>query len=376
MSDHELLRAAGTEVWGFPGQRREQAAPRTRTSAAPQLDFPPVRNGLDYLASVVEHLDETEFEVTPRDVKYAVLHLQAAVEVLFKARLLAEHWTLVFTHPGEANRKALEEATLNSVSTDKAIVRLRNIVGVPITDKEQRALTKLTEDRNKLQHFGLTHNARAVEARAGAVLDFLIRFIEDQLLPYLDEPEAKETERSLAGLREGLNNINSYVRERMNRIGGELKAEGVEHRTIECVSCQEMALVVQPRTASGLPGAWGDRATCRFCSTSWPPEGLHLHFRGGPYWEQAAICPMCGEAALGIDVRLRSEATNSRYFCFCCTTALATLMPCDGCGRQIDASAAGSPPLCHECEEATETEPEYELPYEGPEDYGFTEERG
>ncbi|MER8091373.1 serine/arginine repetitive matrix protein 1 [Streptomyces sp. NPDC094048] len=377
MSDPELLRAAGTAVWGFPGQRREQAAPRPRTSATPQLDFPPVRNGLDYLASVVEHLDETESEVTPRDVKYAVLHLQAAVEVLFKARLLAEHWTLVFTHPGEASRKALEEATLNSVSTDKAIARLRNIVGVPITDKEQKALTKLTEDRNKLQHFGLTHNARAVEARAGAVLDFLIHFIEDQLLPYLDEPEATETERSLDGLREGLNNINSYVRERMNRIGGELKAEGAEHRTIECVSCQEMALVVQPRTASGLPDDWGDRATCRFCSTSWPPKGLHMYFRGqrSP-WEPADICPMCGEAALGADVRVRSEATNSRYFCFCCTTAFATLVPCDGCGRQIDTWAAGSPPLCHECEEAMETEPEYELPYEGPEDYGFTEERG
>ncbi|MGW8598162.1 hypothetical protein ACWGLB_04430 [Streptomyces sp. NPDC055893] len=105
-------------------------------------------------------------------MKYAVLHLQAAVEVLFKARLLAAHWTLVFTHPGEATRKALDEATLSSVSPDKAITRLRNIVGVQISAKEEQALRKLTETRNKLQHFGVTDNARAVEARAGEVLDF------------------------------------------------------------------------------------------------------------------------------------------------------------------------------------------------------------
>ncbi|MFC9261266.1 serine/arginine repetitive matrix protein 1 [Streptomyces hydrogenans] len=362
------------------GQRRRPFVPPrpstpSRPPGPPQLDFPPVRNGLDYLASVVKHLDETESEVTPSDVKYAVLHLQAAVEVLFKARLLAEHWTLVFTHPGDATSKALDDATLKSVTPEQAITRLKNIAGVPISDKEEKALTRLTTDRNKLQHFGLTDNARAVEARAGAVLDFLIRFIEDQLLPYLDEPETTMTERELDGLREGLNNINSYVRQRMNRIGGELKAEGAEHRTIECISCQEMALVVQPRTASGLPDDWGDRATCRFCSTSWPPQGLHLHFRGqGTPWEEADICPMCGEAALGFDVRVRSES-EPVSFCFCCATVLAALVPCDACGKPIDASAAGSPPLCRPCEDAWESdsEPEYGLPYEDPADYGFDE---
>ncbi|MFG2947562.1 serine/arginine repetitive matrix protein 1 [Streptomyces adustus] len=341
-----------------------------------QLEFPPVRNGLDYLESVVEHLDENESDVTPRDVKYAVLHLQAAVEVLFKARLLAEHWTLVFTHPGDAKRTALEDASLNSVSTDKAITRLRNIVGVPISDKEQKALINLTEDRNKLQHFGLTHNARAVEARAGAVLDFLIHFIEDQLLPYLDEPEATETERSLDCLREGLNNINSYVRERMNRIGGELKAEGVENCTIECVSCEEMALVLQPRTASGRPDDWGGRATCRFCSTSWPPKGLHIHFSGytqGAPWEQADVCPTCGEPALGYNVRVRSEGTDPVHFCFACATAFATLVPCDRCTRVVDGAGVTGPVRCGLCAMPSE-ERHHEPSYESPADYGYTEE--
>ncbi|MGW5434071.1 hypothetical protein ACWET9_44145 [Streptomyces sp. NPDC004059] len=62
--------AAPTET--RPRPWRPWVPPR---SAPAQLDFPLVRNGLDYLTSVVEHLDEKESMVTARDVKYAVLHL-------------------------------------------------------------------------------------------------------------------------------------------------------------------------------------------------------------------------------------------------------------------------------------------------------------
>ncbi|SFS91649.1 hypothetical protein SAMN04487982_104435 [Streptomyces sp. ok210] len=65
----------GQERRWTEGTQMEQA-PRRSTA---QLDFPPDRNGLDYLVNVVDHLDENKSEVTPRDVKYAVLHLQAAV---------------------------------------------------------------------------------------------------------------------------------------------------------------------------------------------------------------------------------------------------------------------------------------------------------
>ncbi|MGW5434070.1 hypothetical protein ACWET9_44140 [Streptomyces sp. NPDC004059] len=121
------------------------------------------------------------------------------MEVLLKARLMAEHWSLVFSNPHQATRKALEEATLASVTTDQAVTRLRNIAAVPITDKEERALTDLGKHRNKLQHFGLTAPARAMEAKAGEVLDFLIRFVDEELLPGLGPKERREAEGTLHG---------------------------------------------------------------------------------------------------------------------------------------------------------------------------------
>lgn len=65
-----------------------------------EVFFPPVPNGLDYLVSVVEHLESGDERVSARDLKYAVLHLAAGAEVLLKAWLPLEHWSLVFKDPG------------------------------------------------------------------------------------------------------------------------------------------------------------------------------------------------------------------------------------------------------------------------------------
>ncbi|GGY71366.1 hypothetical protein GCM10010363_60830 [Streptomyces omiyaensis] len=358
--------------------RRLQLPAPPRPSGPPQLDFPPVKNGLDYLASVVKHLDETESEVSPSDVKYAVLHLQAAVEVLFKARLLAEHWTLVFTHPGDATRKALDDATLKSVTPEQAVTRLQNIAGVEISDKEAMALKRLATDRNKLQHFGFTDNARAVEARAGEVLDFLIRFIDTELQPYLEPADRLETELGLKNLREGLGNINAYVQQRMNRIGSELRKQGVESTTIECPACENVTLVLD-EDPPVPPAGGGAYATCRFCSSFFELGDLAMRWLP-PLWDAQGgfvythICPWCDAEALGTDVRVRSES-EPVYFCFACSRIIKEIAPCDGCGKSMDVSVWGAVPLCQPCEDAREPdpEPEYELPYEDPADYGFDE---
>ncbi|MFB7781903.1 serine/arginine repetitive matrix protein 1 [Streptomyces vinaceus] len=362
----EAVEAAPSAV---PRQRGRSGRRTRRSSSPPQLDFPPVRNGLDYLESVVDHLDEDQSTVTPRDVKYAVLHLQAAVEVLFKARLYAEHWTLVFANPDEATPIKRDSADFKSVTTDAAITRLRNIVGVPITDKERKALKNLSEDRNKLQHFGFTHDARVIEARAAEVLDFLVRFIDDSLVPYLrDDQEKAKVHKTLARIRGGLTAINSYVRERMNRIGGELKSEDVENRTIECPACEQLALVL----------CASDLAACRFCAHLWDPEELLSYFIGHGQEEPSELntCPQCEEQTLGWAVRVRSDPTKPIHVCFSCATAFPSVEPCERCMRPIDAKGDTGTILCGSCWSDLEDEQRYGWQYEEPEDYGYDGEWG
>ncbi|MEU1895685.1 hypothetical protein [Streptomyces pristinaespiralis] len=319
--------------------------PPGRPVGPPQLDFPPVRNGIDYLASVVEHLDENDSNVEPRNLKYAVLHLQAAVEVLLKARLLREHWSLVFKDPGKATRKDFESGDFESCGTEAAIARLRDIAGIAIDRKEAEALKELAKDRNALQHYGLTHNAHAVEARAGKVLDFLMRFLDVQLLPLLEGQERDRAARDMYPVEEGVKNIRSYVKRRLNRLRGELT--GLESRTIMCPSCEQMTLVVAPHSGE-----------CRFCGASWDSaELLAYEYLGcsDGLSARAYPCPQCDTAAFveGVSFADGTRLSDTLH-CFGCTTRheARDLATCAGCSRpwpvEADADRLGST-LCPDC---------------------------
>ena len=51
-----------------------------------------LENAFDYLLSAAEYASLK----SPRSWKYAILHLVAGIELLLKARLQQEHWSLLF----------------------------------------------------------------------------------------------------------------------------------------------------------------------------------------------------------------------------------------------------------------------------------------
>lgn len=335
-----------------PSAGGRRYVPPGRPLGPPQLDFPPVRNGIDYLASVVGHLDENESAVDDRDLKYAVLHLQAAVEVLLKARLLREHWSLVFKNPGTATRKDFESADFESCGTDAAVQRLHDIAGISFDKKETAALDALAKDRNALQHYGLTHSAHAVEARAGRVLDFLMRFLEDDLLPLLSGPERDTAARDMVRVSEGVRNISSYVTRRLNRLRGELK--GQESMTLRCPDCHQITLVAVP--GGGL---------CHFCGASWSSdESLAFDYLEDLGGEDAVLdlCPQCDQYVLGEGVVFAdAPAANDTLYCFNCTARYtsADLISCAGCSRRWPIEADDDGPyasMCPDCREQAQPE--------------------
>ncbi|MGW1267433.1 hypothetical protein [Streptomyces sp. NPDC002491] len=273
--------------------------PRLPTAGRDQLAFPPIRNGIDYLVSVVDHL--TADEVSDRDIKYAVLHLQAAAEVLLKVRLVLVHWSLVFDDPGKASEKAFQSAAFKSCTVTDAVTRLCNIAGVEITTKQQKALQELARDRNALQHYGLTLDTSGLEARAGRVLDFLVSFLDDILLPELEQDEKNTVGAEMVHIRDGLENIHTYIKERMQRLRGELS--GLEERTIACPTCGQLALIAD-----------GTQNRCLFCGTTFLTASWLIQM-----WldEPTRQCPRCRYSTVVMDVTVASEA-DPVPFCFSC----------------------------------------------------------
>ncbi|WP_445527455.1 hypothetical protein [Streptomyces cyslabdanicus] len=302
--------------------RLQDAMPANRRQSLGQgdLDFPPIPNGVDYLRSVVDHLDEAT-GVEPRDIKYAVLHLQAAAEVLLKARLFREHWSLVFKDPGKATTKTLADHSFESCTTIAAVERLRNIARISVSDQDVKALKALADDRNALQHFGLTHNARAVEARAVVVLDFLVRFLDEELLPHLADEEIREIAQDMDRTRGGLTTIRSFVAKRMHRLRSNA-LKGQERSTTSCPSCGQLALIL---------AAGGGR--CHFCSTDWSSGALAEHFQSALDTEQCE-CPACGAWTLADLVDFVSPEIAELHYCLECAARFpaGTLGTCNGCG--------------------------------------------
>lgn len=69
------------------------------------LEFELVANGVDFLDSAIQHLSASD---DPRSLKYTVLHLQAAVEIMVKVRLRREGFEHIFTDPYSADENKLK----------------------------------------------------------------------------------------------------------------------------------------------------------------------------------------------------------------------------------------------------------------------------
>ncbi|WP_326613346.1 hypothetical protein OG949_34070 [Streptomyces scopuliridis] len=334
--------ARGPESWQRP-------AGAASVETVGRVHFPPIANGLDYLLSATEHL--TQDPVAERALKYAILHLAAGAEVLLKARLQLEHWSLVFKDPGQATRKALESGTLISCTPGEALQRLRDIANVVIGDKDSKTLTQLAQHRNALQHYGLTGpstEAPAVEARTAAVLDFLIRFLDEELLPALTAGERRAVQGEMTAIRSRLESIASFAKKRMQRLRAEL--DPVRAHTVRCGECWQFALVIG-----------GPRPRCHFCWNN-PSVAYALAHHALIELNRRVVdaaftdlqtgslglgerCDNCGCDTVmhGVMTAAYDDEDGALVaLCFFCADVSPTQPTCLGCGRPHDKALNGS----------------------------------
>ncbi|NRF25490.1 hypothetical protein HRJ45_12260 [Vibrio coralliilyticus] len=102
-----------------------------------------ISNGIDFLERSLN-----EFKDKP---KYSIIHFAIAIEILLKARLAYEHWSLVVAK--DPNKKKFESGDFVSVNLDETIKRLKDVVGENISDAERGAFKKVAAHRNRIVHF-------------------------------------------------------------------------------------------------------------------------------------------------------------------------------------------------------------------------------
>lgn len=115
-------------------------------------------NAFDFLARGIAEFDESP--------KYSVIHFCAAVEMLLKARLMKEHWSLIVSKPEQAHLAKFKAGDFNSAALEDVRARIRDIAGEDIGDDAYASFRALANHRNKMVHF--FHNGLEDDDKAKA----------------------------------------------------------------------------------------------------------------------------------------------------------------------------------------------------------------
>lgn len=116
-----------------------------------------VDNALDFLSRSINDLE--------RSPKYSVIHFHAAVELFLKARLMAEHWSLVVAKRQDADWEKFVAGDFQSVSLEEAASKLEKVVRSGISKSSLQAFKNVGKHRNKMVHF--FHEAHSASNNGG-----------------------------------------------------------------------------------------------------------------------------------------------------------------------------------------------------------------
>lgn len=111
------------------------------------LHFPTVE---DLIANATDFLKSATADLTARP-KHSVIAFYTAIELILKARLMAEHWTLVVSK--QADRGSFAKGDFVSVTFEEACTRLQSVIGSPLPDGAKAIFNSLRKHRNKMVHF-------------------------------------------------------------------------------------------------------------------------------------------------------------------------------------------------------------------------------
>ncbi|MEU2745213.1 hypothetical protein ABZ613_02775 [Streptomyces collinus] len=305
--------------------------------------FPPLINGLDFLVSAVKSL-AAEGGPAPRELKYAVVHLQTAAEILFKVRLEMRNPALVWTKPHTFDEAKHNAGDFKSCGIELALKRLGEDVGIESSiDAKDPGLKSLGELRNRIVHFGLQDTAIAVQTRTVPVLGLLVGFINADVLPHVDTPaNSWAAEQEMEKVRAELKHLTDFVQHRREAISDRL--DGHERSTVACRSCGQYAVV--------LDGGAVD-LECLFCGKTYGTgldaaweyigESRHVTIKDGG--DDLAQCTSCADAAV-VEVRAVSSPDTAVFICFACGSEHEGICASCGCAGYLMWTN-----LCEDCHE-------------------------
>lgn len=274
-----------------------------------------VGNALDFFLVATEDVRTGD----KRRLKASLSHLTTAVELLLKAKLYCEHWSLIFQDVDKAARAHLASGDFKSVDFETTLRRLHNISSVDMKPflKHLRQLRRL---RNRVLHFSVDVGEDQMKSLLAKGCDFATEFYISHIAKEVDLHSDP-----FSAVAEKLREFREFVTARLESIKPKLENAAL---LWSCPRCWQDSLVI---------GDAGPR--CPFCGYETEAallahEASEGSVRGCPHCdaetcalvisnndEASWVCFSCGEL----------EADERYYECFCCGRLTLNDGMCDSC---------------------------------------------
>lgn len=289
------------------------------------------QNALDFLASAARYFDTAFKNLT--DLKFAVLHLNTALELLMKSRLVLIDWELIVTENGSPGDFA--QGKLHTINFCECQKRLKKHLRRSERAQDKRIvyllkqykgrLDKFRKWRNRLEHFAPPHPVEEYEPWLTEVFSFAV----EVATPIIDEVFG-EAPGAGVDLCDRLTDVIVSL--------GELKhTELVEQRCrdikpeLDNARSTGKAIIICPRCKHRTLYLAEDFPSCLYCREKF---ARHYHFErwfehatgddlAGKDLEghemSAGICPNCED--VGLYVRLDERMAEYEEYatvCFSC----------------------------------------------------------
>lgn len=200
----------------------------------------------------------------PDDPKSSVIDFYSGVELILKARLLHEHWTLIVARDPHRNR--FHSGDFTSVTFDEACRRIDAVLSCPLPDAAFRAFDKIRKHRNRMVHFydadlvsssGRLRGVALAQLQAWYQLNKLMRADwQDVFAPMRDR---------FAGIERVLHRHRGYAAAKYHDLKAQIEAlRRKGHAFGRCGRCAQPAAQAYP-IERGLR-----QLRCQVCDESWP----------------------------------------------------------------------------------------------------------
>ena len=215
-----------------------------------------VKNAIDFLDSSLDHL-----ELRPKN---SIVDLYTSIELFLKARLMAEHWTLIISKPETASLDGFRVGDFHSVFLEDSIKRLKSVLNEQIEQTAIHNFKALGEHRNQIVHFAHTDYPDLSAAKAGVVVE---QWASWHHLHALVTEKWKEV---FSSYQKEFNRIHGrimqqkdFIKARFNEIKPKIDIQTkAGKKVITCQHCFMLAAIVSKEQK------WGNDYNCMVCGAN------------------------------------------------------------------------------------------------------------